>query len=122
MKLAVASGKGGTGKTTLATNLAVEASAGRSVAYLDCDVEEPNGAIFLQPDFADSQRIHALVPKVNLEACTGCGLCGQICQFSAIVSLGTEAMTFPELCHACGGCRLVCPADAITEIQTPIGQ
>ena len=123
MRIAVASGKGGTGKTTVATNLAfVAAQAGRTVAYLDCDVEEPNGAIFLKPQIRQDRMVTSPVPKVDPEKCTGCGLCGQICQYSAILSIKKTVLTFPELCHACGGCRLVCPADAIGEDQREIGR
>jgi MinD superfamily P-loop ATPase len=123
MKLAVASGKGGTGKTTVATNLAFVASQnGRSAAYLDCDVEEPNGAIFLKPEIQEDQPVSAAVPKVDLDKCTGCGKCGQICQYSAIVAMDKTVLTFPELCHGCGGCWLVCPAGAIQEDQREIGR
>jgi MinD superfamily P-loop ATPase len=123
MKIAIASGKGGTGKTTVATNLAYVASlGGRSVAYLDCDVEEPNGAIFLKPHIEDDRSVATSVPKVDLALCTGCGLCGQICQYSAIIAMNKTVLTFAELCHGCGGCRLVCPAGAITEDHREIGR
>ncbi len=123
MQIAVASGKGGTGKTTVATNLAfVAAGAGRSVTYLDCDVEEPNGAIFLKPQIQEDRAVGAPVPKVDLDKCTGCGLCGKICQYSAIISMNKTVLTFPELCHGCAGCWLVCPAGAITESQREIGR
>ena len=123
MKIAIASGKGGTGKTTVATNLAAVASRnGRSVAYLDCDVEEPNGHIFLKPHLTDSRPFGSLVPRVDEEKCTRCGKCGEICQFSAIVCLGQKVLVYPELCHACGGCMLVCPAEAIAEVPRPTGK
>ncbi len=123
MRLAVASGKGGTGKTTVATNLAhVAALGGRSVVYLDCDVEEPNGAIFLKPRIEDDRPVCAPVPKVDMDKCTGCGDCGRICQFSAIVAMNRMVLTFPELCHGCAGCRLVCPSGAISEDQREIGR
>jgi len=123
MKLAVASGKGGTGKTTVATNLAyVAAQAGRDVAYLDCDVEEPNGAIFLKPKIDRTRPVNVSVPEVLLAKCTGCGRCGAICQYSAIVSMGKGVLTFPQLCHGCGGCWLVCPAGAISESYRQTGQ
>jgi len=123
MRIAVASGKGGTGKTTVATNLAFVASQdGRSVAYLDCDVEEPNGAIFLKPQIQEDRAVGAAVPKVDLDKCTGCGKCGKICQYSAIVSMGKTVLTFPELCHGCAGCWLVCPVGAISEGQREIGR
>ncbi len=123
MKLAVASGKGGTGKTTVATNLAyVIAQNGHTTAYLDCDVEEPNGALFLNPDITDSRPVFVNIPEVDLAKCTHCGLCGQICQYSAIVCVKDNVLVFPELCHACGGCQLVCPTDAITETHRATGR
>ncbi len=116
MKIAVASGKGGTGKTTVATNLARVASLeGRSVAYLDCDVEEPNGALFLKPEIEENRAVGLSVPEVDLEKCTACGACEKICQYSAIVLMNKKVMVFPELCHGCAGCWLVCPVGAITE-------
>jgi len=123
MKIAVASGKGGTGKTTVATNMAHLASRnGRSVAYLDCDVEEPNGHIFLKPDITSSTPIGNLIPTVNAEKCIDCGKCGEICQYSAIVCIGKKVLVYPELCHACGGCSLVCPVGAITEVSREMGR
>jgi MinD superfamily P-loop ATPase len=123
MIIAVASGKGGTGKTTVATNLAwVACRDGRTVAYLDCDVEEPNGAIFLKPQIHQDRPVLAAVPEVDLDNCTGCGKCGRICQYSAIVSMNKTVLTFPELCHGCAGCWLVCPASAISEDQREIGR
>lgn len=123
LRIAVASGKGGTGKTTVATNLARVASRRfASVAYADCDVEEPNGHIFLKPRFTQDVAVGHLNPRVNADRCTLCGKCGEICRFSAIVCLDDRVMTFPELCHACGGCRLVCPEEAITEVPREIGR
>lgn len=123
MKIAIASGKGGTGKTTVATNLAYVASRnGQGVAYLDCDVEEPNGHIFLKPQISESKPIGNLVPQVNDAKCIHCGKCGEICQYSAIVCVGEKVLVYPELCHACGGCLLVCPVGAITENLRPMGK
>lgn len=123
MRIAVASGKGGTGKTTVATNLAyVAARGGRAVAYLDCDVEEPNGALFLKPVMASSCPVPVSIPEVDLTRCTHCGLCGRICQFSAIVPLNGKVLVFPELCHGCGGCWLVCASGAIREVHRPTGR
>ena len=123
MRIAVASGKGGTGKTTVATNLAhVASQRGRSVAYLDCDVEEPNGAIFLKPRIQEDRAVGAAVPEVDPDKCIGCGKCGEICQYSEIVCMDKTVLTFPELCHGCGGCWLVCPAGAICEDQREIGR
>jgi len=122
MVIAVASGKGGTGKTTVATNLAVTlARRGRTICYLDCDVEEPNGHIFLKPDIASSTSVGVPVPQVDANKCTGCGKCGDICQYSAIVCINKKVLTFPELCHGCGGCSLVCPEEAISEVPREVG-
>lgn len=123
MKIAVASGKGGTGKTTVATNLAyVAANKGKIVAYLDCDVEEPNGHIFLKPEFTNTNSVTNPVPEVNENDCINCGKCGKICQYSAIVCIGEKVVVFPELCHSCGGCTLVCPVEAIKERPVEIGK
>jgi MinD superfamily P-loop ATPase len=121
MRIGIASGKGGTGKTTVATNLArVAAMAGRGVVYLDCDVEEPNGQIFLRPEVKWRRPVTLPVPRVDPEVCDLCGECGEICEFSAIVPIGTKVLVFPQLCHSCGGCRLVCPLQAITEIPREV--
>lgn len=123
MKIGIASGKGGTGKTTVATNLAYVASRnGQSVAYLDCDVEEPNGHIFLKPQISESKPIGNLIPEVDEGKCTHCGKCGEICQYSAIVCVGQKVLVYPELCHACGGCTLVCPVEAIAETPRELGK
>jgi len=122
MKVAVASGKGGTGKTTVATNLAVSlARAGRAVQYLDCDVEEPNAHIFLKPRIDSVEEVTVGVPEVDEAKCIGCGRCGQLCQYSAIVCIQKHILTFEQLCHSCGGCMAVCPESAITEKQRRIG-
>lgn len=122
MRIAIASGKGGTGKTTVATNLALFLSrSGRDVCYADCDVEAPNGHIFLKPAITRSKPVSIPVPKVDEHKCTGCGECGKICRYSAIVCVKEKALTFPELCHGCGGCTLVCPAEAIHEMPREIG-
>ncbi len=122
MKIAIASGKGGTGKTTIATNLACSiARTDKEVQYLDCDVEEPNGHIFLKPDIKETQKVTIGVPEVDTDLCNGCGKCSQLCQYSAIICLKDKAMTFEQLCHSCGGCELVCPTGAIKEKQIEIG-
>jgi MinD superfamily P-loop ATPase len=122
MKIAIASGKGGTGKTTIATNLAVFlARSGRNVCYADCDVEAPNGHIFLKPNITRSTPVSIPVPEVDEQKCTGCGECGKICQYSAIVCIKGKVVTFQELCHGCGGCTLVCPVEAIREVPREIG-
>jgi MinD superfamily P-loop ATPase len=123
MRVTIASGKGGTGKTTVAVSLAA-AAAGRGVdtVYADCDVEEPNGAIFLRPEITRVSHVDVAVPKIDPEKCSACGLCGGICRFSALVLLGKKPLFFPELCHSCGGCALVCPAGAITETKRLVGK
>ena len=119
MIISIASGKGGTGKTTVATNMA--ASIGSDVQLLDCDVEEPNSHLFLKPEFSETKTIYAPVPEVDKEKCTLCGKCGEICQFKAIVVIGETVLPFHELCHSCGGCMEVCPEDAISEVGRELG-
>lgn len=122
MIVAVASGKGGTGKTTIATNLAlVAAGQGLEVSYLDCDVEEPNGHIFLKPKIETTTPVSVSIPVVDEAKCIACGKCAEICRFSAIALLGKTVLTFSNLCHACGGCMLVCPTGAITEGGREVG-
>lgn len=121
-RIAIASGKGGTGKTTIAVNLAVALSdVGETVTYVDCDVEEPNGHIFLKPTIRSSTEVTSLVPDVDLQRCTFCGACGRACRFSAIAVLPKDLITFPKLCHSCGGCVLACPEGAIREIPRASG-
>ena len=119
MIISIASGKGGTGKTTVATNLAV--SLGSDVQILDCDVEEPNSHLFIQPTIEEVETITTPVPEVDMEKCNLCGKCGEICQFKAIVVIGETVLPFLELCHSCGGCMEVCPEKAITEIGRELG-
>jgi len=122
MQIAIASGKGGTGKTTIATNLACSIGRmGKDAQYLDCDVEEPNGHIFLKPNIEETQNVTIGVPEVDTELCDGCGKCGQLCQYSAIICLKDTVMTFEQLCHSCGGCMAICPQAAIKEKQRKIG-
>ncbi len=119
MILAVASGKGGTGKTTVALCLAL--SADRPVQLLDCDVEEPNCHLFLKPQIHRRDAVTLLVPVVDAAKCDGCGKCRQLCQFNAIAVLKGKAAIFPELCHSCGGCAKICPTHAIREVEREIG-
>jgi MinD superfamily P-loop ATPase len=122
LRVALASGKGGTGKTTLATSLAVAlAEAGVETAYVDCDVEEPNGHLFLQPSVRWSREVTLPVPQVDESRCTSCGACATACRFSAILALGGKVLTFPKLCHGCGGCALACPEGAIRELPRVTG-
>ena len=119
--IAIASGKGGTGKTTVAVHLAAFlAEQGRSVQYLDCDVEEPNGHLFLKPQIERSEEASIPVPSINAALCTSCGQCAKVCEFNAIAII-KKPLVFPELCHGCGACALVCPVGAIREKPRPIG-
>jgi MinD superfamily P-loop ATPase len=118
MKISVASGKGGTGKTTIATSLAL---ALPNAQYLDCDVEEPNGHLFLKPRIEEKISVGIPVPKVDNSKCTHCGLCAKVCEYHAIITLLDKVLVFPELCHGCGGCSYICPADAIQEVEREIG-
>ena len=119
MILAVASGKGGTGKTTVSVNLS--SSQESEVFLLDCDVEEPNAHLFLQGELLGEEDVCIPVPRVDELLCDGCGKCGQFCEYNAIVSYGSKPIVFAEMCHGCGGCKLVCPRNAITEIDKRIG-
>jgi len=119
MIISIASGKGGTGKTTVATNLAV--AVDQQVQLLDCDVEEPNAHLFIHPSFHKSETISTPVPEVDEEKCTLCKKCSDICQFKAIVVIGETVLPFHEMCHSCGGCMKVCPENAITETGRELG-
>ncbi len=119
MKIAVASGKGGTGKTFVTVNLA--RAINTPVAVLDCDVEEPNSSLFLQGDFVSEQTATLLVPSVNEELCDGCRVCADVCQFNAIAVIAGTPLIFEDLCHGCGACTRFCPQGAITEVPHRIG-
>ncbi len=119
MKIAIASGKGGTGKTTLSVNIAQALDS--PVVLLDCDVEEPNSRLFLDPKLIGEEIVNTLIPKVDPDKCNGCGECGRFCQFNAIVTFGTKPLVFSEMCHGCGGCARLCPQGAITEVENRIG-
>jgi MinD superfamily P-loop ATPase len=119
MQIAIASGKGGTGKTTLSVALA-QAWDG-PVQLLDCDVEEPNAALFLSLESTTEETVSVPVPVVDSSRCTGCGKCAAICQFNALAVAGKSVLVFTELCHSCGGCVRVCPEKAITENPLPVG-
>lgn len=122
MQIAIASGKGGTGKTTVASNLAyIISQNGSRVKYLDCDVEEPNGHLFLNPEIENKIEVSIPVPQIDESKCTRCGLCAKICQYKAIASLPKKVLVFPELCHGCGGCTEVCPENAIMETGREVG-
>lgn len=119
LTLAVASGKGGTGKTTFATNLA--AASDDPVVLADCDVEEPDAHLFLHPVWDERQSFSVPNPQFDLAKCKGCGLCRSACRYHAIVMMGKKPLLFPELCHSCGACIRACPHQAITEISRPAG-
>lgn len=118
LKIAVLSGKGGTGKTTISASLA---SIIPGCAYIDCDVEEPNGFLFLNPELDSYDQVLVKVPQIDEELCTGCGACAKICQFNALALVRGNVLVFPELCHHCGACSLVCEPRAITEVDRSIG-
>ncbi len=122
MRIAIASGKGGTGKTTLAVNLALV--AGKEVQLLDCDVEEPNVHLFLKGETVHERRVSILMPEIIESRCTaeeGCDLCSQFCEFGAIACLGKFPVIMPDMCHGCGGCKRACPKKAIREVPCEIG-
>ena len=118
MRIAVLSGKGGTGKTTVAASLALVTANSQ---YIDCDVEEPNGFLYLTPEFSRSSVVKVRVPQIDESICTLCGACARICQFNALAVTPKRVLTFSELCHHCGACSLVCEAGAITEVDRRIG-
>ncbi len=119
MIVAVASGKGGTGKTTVAVNMALSLE---EVQLLDCDVEEPNDHLLLHPKINEVKPVYMLVPQINEKICDHCGECSKFCQYNALFVGPEKVMFFPELCHGCGGCILVCPRKAITEGKRKIGE
>jgi len=123
--ITVASGKGGTGKTTIATSLALSLAQNRTndgmPLFLDCDVEAPNAYLFLNPILEKRQDVNVLIPEVDMAKCTYCGRCAEVCQWHAIAVLGQKLLVFPQLCHGCGSCTLACPEHAIIEVPNPIG-
>jgi MinD superfamily P-loop ATPase len=129
MKIAIASGKGGTGKTTVATGLVLSLAADRKrdipasspPLFLDCDVEAPNAHLFLKPVFEEHLEVVILIPQVDENSCTHCGKCAEVCQYHAIAVLGKKTLVFPQLCHGCGSCSYICPEKAISETRSVVG-
>jgi MinD superfamily P-loop ATPase len=121
MKIAVASGKGGTGKTMVSTSLAYSLANEFPILFLDCDVEAPNAYLFLKPEINETLPAVILLPEISMDVCTLCGICVDVCEYNALVLVGTRILVFPQLCHGCGSCKLQCPVDAITEKPRPIG-
>ncbi len=121
MIIAIASGKGGTGKTTIAVSLAIVLSDTKQVCFLDCDVEAPNAHLSLKPEMSEKKHVTLPIPKVDMALCSLCGTCAQVCQYHAIAVAGRKVLVFPEICHGCGSCTLNCPEGAIHEIDHPLG-
>ena len=121
MIISVASGKGGTGKTLVATSLALSLIDNYKVQLLDCDVEEPNANILLRLDMKPSQHVYIPIPKVDETKCTYCGKCAEVCAYNAIAVIKEKVLVFPELCHGCGACSYLCPESAITEEGREVG-
>jgi len=119
MIIGVASGKGGTGKTTVATNMA--SALGRGVRLLDCDVEEPNAHLFLNPALGQTEEVSTFIPEIDDDLCTACKKCVEICRFRALTVVGKKVLVFPELCHSCGGCIEVCEEGAVKSGMRELG-
>ena len=119
MEIAVLSGKGGTGKTFISTNLAWSLDKAN---YVDCDIEEPNGHIFLKAEILDKELVNVEVPEVNMDKCTGCRTCVDFCKFNALSYVGDKLLVFEDMCHSCGGCSLLCPEKALTNRERSIGR
>ncbi len=119
MRIAVLSGKGGTGKTLVSVNLAAAATIS---TYIDCDVEEPNGHLFFKPEDIQEGEISVKIPKVNNELCNGCRKCVDFCNFNALAYIKNKLIVFDEICHSCGGCIILCPEKALTEKEKVIGK
>ena len=119
MKIAVASGKGGTGKTTVATNLALSLG---DAQFFDCDVEEPNANIFIKAEIKDSKKVTVTIPEIDKTKCNYCGKCSEFCAYNALAVVKSNVLVFPELCHSCGGCELICPKNAINWCERVIGK
>ncbi|NLE75950.1 MAG: 4Fe-4S binding protein, partial [Chloroflexi bacterium] len=125
MIITVASGKGGTGKTTvavaLAQALAPDRPADAPLLFLDCDVEEPNAHLYLRPQWMQREEVGVLAPEIDMAKCTLCGRCAEVCAYHALAVVGNKVLIFPELCHGCGSCMLNCPEGAIREVTRVTG-
>ncbi len=121
MIIAVASGKGGTGKTLVATSLALSLRNEKPVQFLDCDVEEPDAHILLKPLLSHQQVVSIPIPRLDEEKCTCCGKCAEVCAYNAIAVIEKKVLIFPELCHGCGACSYLCPEDALSETGKEVG-
>ncbi len=123
MIISIASGKGGTGKTTMAVNLALvlAENKARNIFFLDCDVEEPNAHLFLNPVIKKTEPVEVPVPEIDDSKCNHCGKCAEVCVYNAIAVTKNKVLIFPELCHGCGACSLLCPKKAINEVGKSIG-
>ncbi len=119
MRIAVLSGKGGTGKTLVAVNLA---AAARASTYMDCDVEEPNGHLFFKPEGIQEEKITVKIPRVDDQLCSGCRKCVDFCKFNALAYIKDKLIVFDEVCHSCDGCIMFCPEKALTEKEKAIGK
>lgn len=119
MKIAVLSGKGGTGKTLVSVNLS---AAAKESIYIDCDVEEPNGHLFFKPEYIESEKISIKIPFVDEKLCNGCRKCVDFCKFHALAYINSKLIVFDEVCHSCGGCVLFCPQKALSEKEKIIGE
>ncbi len=121
MVISVASGKGGTGKTLVATSLALSLQNRKPVQFLDCDVDEPDAHIFLKPSLNHKQVVSIPIPQVDEKKCTHCGRCAEVCAYNAVAVIGEKVLIFPELCHGCGACSYLCPEGALSEINREVG-
>ncbi len=122
MKIAIASGKGGTGKTTLSTNLSSFFAEEENVVLVDLDVEEPDSGLFLNAELISKEDKFKMIPKWDKDKCTLCGLCQKVCNYNAVIQLGKEIMVFPELCHSCYACSELCPTSALPMLPKKMGE